>query len=391
MKILMIGWELPPHNSGGLGVACLGLAKALSKRGAKITFVLPKKVDVNYDFMDVVFADVKEIENFKTTYTSSVSGVETVWLDEPMSPDFVRAALAYGQKVSELAKKINADIVHSHDWFTSPAAFSAKKILKSPQVAHVHSTEFDRTGGNYPNKYVYDIEKSGLQLADRVISVSEYTKNLIVQKYGISSKKINVVHNGVDEFAKKDLPPAMIELKKLGYKIVLYLGRITLQKGPDYFVYSAKRVLSFNPKTLFVVVGDGDMQGFMMNEASRLGMIDNFLFTGFLRGDEKDRIWQNSDIYVIPSVSEPFGITALESIANETPVLISKQSGVSEVLNHVLKADFWDIDEMTNKIVSVLKHSPLRKDLTLESKKELPGINWDAAADKCISVYNQLT
>jgi glycosyltransferase involved in cell wall biosynthesis len=389
MRILMIGWELPPHNSGGLGVACMGLARALTDKGAKVTFVLPKKTNVKSDFMDIVFADIKEVEKLTMVYTTSELSVEQLWIDEPM-PDFVAAAVAYGNKISQIAKKLNADIIHSHDWLTSPAALAAKKVLGKPTVAHVHSTEFDRTGGNYPNKFVYDIEKKGLINSDRIISVSQYTKNLIVRNYGINSAKIDVVHNGVDEFKKRDLPPVLFELKRLGYKVVLYLGRITLQKGPDYFVYSAKKVLEYQPKTLFVVVGDGDMQNFMMDEAARLGIMNNFLFTGFLRGEEKDRVWQNADLYVMPSVSEPFGITALESIANGTPVLISYQSGVSEVIKNALKVDFWDVDEMTNKIVSVLRHPTLKQVLNIESGKELPNVNWAVAADKCLGIYESM-
>jgi len=340
--------------------------------------------------MDIVFADIKEVEKLKSTYTTNEKYVKRIWVDEPAAPDFVTAAIAYGNKMAHLAKKLKADIVHSHDWLTSPAAFSAKSVLGKPHIAHVHSTEFDRTGGNFPNKYVYDLERHGLENSDRIISVSDFTKNIIVQKYNIRSRKIDVVHNGVDEFRKSDLPPVLSELKKLGYKLVVYVGRITLQKGPDYFVYAAKRVLDYYPKTMFVVIGDGDMQTFMMNEAARLGIMNNFLFTGFLRGEEKDRVWQSADLYLMPSVSEPFGLTALESIANGTPVLISKQSGVSEVLNHALKADFWDIDEMANKVIAVLKHKSLKKDLTRESMKELPIISWDNAAYKCLNIYNSL-
>jgi len=179
-------------------------------------------------------------------------------------------------------------------------------------------------------------------------------------------------------------------MKKLNYKLVLFLGRITLMKGPEYFVRAAKTVLEHRPKTIFVVVGSGDMQEQMMAEAGNLGIMDNFLFTGFLRGEEKNRIWQSADLFVIPSVSEPFGITALESIANGTPVLLSKQSGVAEVLSHVLKVDFWDTDEMANKIISVLAYPSLKKVLKQESSKELPLINWDKSADKCIGIYRSI-
>ena len=215
-------------------------------------------------------------------------------------------------------------------------------------------------------------------------------KNILVTNYGINPDKITVVYNGIDEPSKKNIPPALTAFKELGYKIVLYLGRITLQKGPEYFVRAAKKVSEYYPKAIFVVTGCGDMQDFMVAEAARLGVLPKFLFTGFLRGDEKNQIYQSADLYVMPSVSEPFGITALEAIANGTPVLISKQSGVSEILKNALKVDFWDIDEMANKILAVLNYQPLKTDLKKESSKEIKNITWDKAADKCLDIYNHL-
>src|SRR3989344_1055424 len=368
MRVLMLGWELPPYNSGGLGEACFGLARAMSQKGVGITFVLPKKVDLNIDFMNVVFANVdEEFSKLQSSYTTSQLWSKSVNFDD-FPPDFVRAALKFGDKLEKIAKKYPGDIVHSHDWMTGPAGMVAKRALKKPLVSHIHSTEIDRTGGNSPNPYVYKIEKEEMQNSDREISV---------------------VHNGIDA-GKKDLVPALPELKKLGYKIVLFLGRITLMKGPEYFVNAAQKVLAYNPKTIFLVVGSGDMQEFMMTEAARLGVIDKFLFTGFLRGDEKNRIYQSADLYVMPSVSEPFGITALESVVNGTPVLISKQSGASEVFSHVLKVDFWDTDEMANEILAVLKHQALPAVLKEESGKEVKNYNWSKAADSVLKVYNEL-
>ncbi len=386
IKVMMLGWELPPFNSGGLGVACLGLAKALARQGVKITFVLPQKQNVKTDFMELMFANLEEIKKLAVAYTTGSSG--ELFLDSGFG--FVNQAHLFGERVRQLALKCKADIIHSHDWLTFPAGIAAKEVLGKPLITHVHSTEFDRTGGHFPNPAVFKIEKKGLVKADRVVSVSNFTRNVLVQKYGINLNKVDVVHNGVDEFAPKDLPPALKPLKDLGYKIVLYLGRITLHKGPEYFIRAAKKVSEYNSKAVFVVVGDGDMQERMMNEAANLGILDKVIFTGFLRGDEKDRIYQSADLYVMPSVSEPFGITPLESIANNTPVLISKQSGVSEVLNHVLKVDFWDTDEIANKILAVLKHPPLSNDLRMESAKELPKINWHESARKTIGIYEQL-
>lgn len=388
-KVLMIGWELPPYNSGGLGVACYGLANALSQKGYDITFLLPKRLDIKADFMKIKFADIKEEDFVSNAYTYSQLFSKVINLGNP-NTDFVKSALLFGERVSKMAEKIETDIIHSHDWLTFPAGLAAKKILNKPLVSHIHSTEIDRTGGLNPNKEVFEIEKKGMKDSDRVISVSSFTKSIISDNYGIGLNKIHVVHNGID-MDYSELSPALIPMKELGYKIVLFLGRITLMKGPDYFVKAAKMVLKYEPKTLFVVAGSGDMQGNMINEAIKEGIISNFVFTGFLRGEDKDKIFRAADIYVMPSVSEPFGITTLESVINKTPVLVSKQSGVSEVLKNVLKTDFWDTEEMANKIISVLRHDSLSSDLVSESFKEIPAINWNTAADKCIGVYKQLT
>ena len=385
----MLGWELPPYNSGGLGVACLGLARSLADQGVAVTFVLPQKQKFNIDFLNLVFADIKFSDKLESSYTPSIL-FEELKLKNPIS-DFVSAALLFGKRVGEIAQRYNPDIIHAHDWLTYPAAIAAKKVTAKPLVSHVHSTEFDRTGGHFPNPEVFEIERKGLEYSDRVISVSNFTKNILIGNYGIKPDKINVVHNGCEQIEKSEFPPALTALKELGYKIVLYLGRITLQKGPEYFIRAAKKVTEFNPKTIFVVAGSGDMQEKMIAEASYLGIMDKVMFTGFLRGDEKNKIYQAADVYVMPSVSEPFGITPLEAIANGTPVLVSKQSGVSEVLSNVLKTDFWDIDDMADKILAVLKYKSLTSDLRNESGKELPNINWDEAARKTIDIYKQLT
>ena len=387
----MLGWELPPHNSGGLGEACLGLSKALVENGEEVIFVLPQKVNLNINFMQIEFADIKKSSKLiKDSYSSGSRWLSKLW-QLGFSPfDYVNAAFCYAERIVDIAKKYNPDVIHAHDWLTFPAGVTAKKVLGKPLVVHIHSTELDRTGGNYPNPLVFQIEKIGLEEADRVIAISNQQKAIITRNYGIAASKVEVVYNGATQFEKKDLPPTLSGLKDIGYKIVLFLGRITLQKGPEYFVRAAKRVLEYQEKTVFVVTGSGDMQGKMMEEAAYLGILNNFIFTGFLRGDERDRIFQAADLYVMPSVSEPFGLTPLEAIANGTPVLISKQSGVSEVLNHVLKADFWDTEEMANKILAVIKHPSLRRDLRNNSAKELDGMTWEKGAEKCIGIYSQL-
>jgi glycogen(starch) synthase len=391
MKVLMLGWELPPYNSGGLGEACLGLAKSLVEKGEKVVFVLPERHDLDIDFMEVEFADIKEsVKKLQSSYEISSKWVSKYRKLGFTPYDFVNAAIVYAERIADIAKKHNPDVIHAHDWLTFLAGIEAKRVTKKPLVCHVHSTEYDRTGGHYPNPLVYEIEKNGLEEADKVIAISKLQKNIIVRNYGIDSDKIEVVYNGATQFEKKDLPPALIAMKDLGYRVVLFLGRITLQKGPEYFVRAAKRVLEFEQKTIFVVTGSGDMQGKMIEEAASLGIMDNFIFTGFLRGDERDRIFQAADLYVMPSVSEPFGLTPLEAIANGAPVLISKQSGVSEVLSHALKVDFWDTDEMANKILAVIKYAPLKNDLQLNSHMELANITWDRSAEKCVDIYNRV-
>lgn len=387
----MLAWEYPPANSGGLGEACMGLTKALAKKEVDITFVLPKKVDVHADHMNIVFANLQdELDKIYPAYTTDGGRFKKYVNASDVPPDFVRGALAFAERIEVIAKKYKADLIHSHDWMTYPAGIVAKGLSGKPMVAHVHSTEYDRTGNNFPNQVVHRIEGDGIVNADRVITVSNLTKRIVSDEYAIDPGKIDVVYNGIDTFSKEKLPAALSHLKDMGYKIVLFLGRITLQKGPEYFVHAAKEVLKYEPKTIFLVVGSGDMQGQMMEEAAEDGASDKFIFTGFLRGAEKDRIYQASDVYVMPSVSEPFGITSLEAVANETCVLASKQSGVSEVLTHILKVDFWDTDEMANKIVALLRYPALQWDLKSNSKGELKGVNWERAADKTMQVYKQL-
>jgi len=388
-KVLMFGWELPPYNSGGLGEACLGLCKSLSKKGVHITFVLPKKVDLNIDFMELVFADIDEITKLYPAYTSSGSWQKFLTSDS-LPPDFVQGALKFAKKAEKIAEKHKPDIIHSHDWMTYPAGVAAKSITDKPMVAHVHSTEFDRTGGHYPNPTVFKIEKEGLIHADAVLPVGGFMKNILIEKYNVEPDKIRVVYNGIDETSDQVYLPALSAFRKMGFKVVLFLGRITLQKGPEYFVRAAKKVLDYDPKVIFVVTGSGDMQDYMITEAAKLGILDKFVFTGFLRGEEKNRIYQSADIYVMPSVSEPFGITALEAVSNHTPVLVSKQSGVAEILQNALKVDFWDINEMANKILATLKYKELSEDLKNESKKEIKNFSWGKAADSVLDVYHKL-
>ena len=396
LRVLMFGWEFPPHNSGGLGTACFGLTRALS-RTTDIIFVLPKKVPVNSAFAKMVFAnygsiEVLSVDTLLYPYLTTEKYNEEFRLlnDSIYGSSLMAEVKRYASRAAAIAKSENFDVIHAHDWLAYLAGIEAKKATGKPLVVHVHATEFDRTGGNSVNEEVSAIERAGLSAADAVIAVSQWTKNILVSKYGIPSEKVTVVHNGIDLGDVKRTRPRIQELKKAGNKIVLFVGRITLQKGPDYFVRTAKRVLLYRPNTLFIVSGSGDMEHQMIHQAADEGISDKIFFAGFLRGDDLDSIYQAADLYIMPSISEPFGITPLEALANGTPVLISKQSGVSEVLSHALKADFWDIDDMADKIISTLDHSSLHENLRDNGYKEIQKSSWPVAAEKCVNVYNGL-
>jgi glycosyltransferase involved in cell wall biosynthesis len=297
--------------------------------------------------------------------------------------DLMGDAQRYAFLCVALAAARHFDVIHAHDWLTYPAGVAVRAMSGKPLVVHVHATEFDRSG-DCVNQQVYDIERAGMAAADRVIAVSQLTRNILVRRYGVTGDKIDVVYNGVDQDSVQPTTGATIERDD---KIVLFLGRITMQKGPEYFIRAAKRVLEKVPNAKFVVAGSGDMALRMINHAAELGIGQKVLFTGFLRGRDVKRIFDIASCYVMPSVSEPFGIAALEAMHHDTPVIISKQSGVSEVLSHALKVDFWDVDEMANKIVAVLRYAPLSATLREHGALELRGLNWDGAAEKCIKSY----
>jgi glycosyltransferase involved in cell wall biosynthesis len=310
-----------------------------------------------------------------------------------MGPTLVDEVRRYGILAQALAKNESFDVIHAHDWLSYLAGIEAKRVSGKPLIVHVHATEFDRTGSGSVNQQVYDIERAGMQAADTVIAVSAYTKQVVIDRYGISPDKIEVVHNGIDfddcayAQASNELMQA---LRESGNRIVLFVGRITLQKGPDYFIELAKRVSDLRPNTVFVIVGSGDMQGQIAAQAAQAGIAHRVFFIGFLRGEELGKAYRAADVLVMPSVSEPFGIVPLESLVNGTPVLISKQSGVSEVLRHALKVDFWDINEMVNQLVSVLDHKSLQTCLSENGEREARGQVWDRAAQTCAGIYKKV-
>ncbi len=390
----MFGWEFPPYNSGGLGVACLGLTKALSELGIRVLFVMPKKLDVKTPWARMIFAnidtDVRAVNSNLKAYTTNGSYAGgTIYGHDLLSE--VRRYAALG---GEIAREEHFDVIYAHDWLSFGAGLEAKRTTGKPLIVHVHATEFDRCGGPLGvNPDVYEMEKEGMEGADCVIAVSELTKNIIVKEYGISGDKVRVVYNGIDETTTPSTGrslPRLRAVKASGYRLVLFIGRVTLQKGPDYFLRAAKRVLERNPHVLFIISGSGDMENQVMHLAAELGIAGHVFFTGFLQGAERHEIYAAADLFVMPSVSEPFGITALEAMKLGTPVLISKQSGVAEVVRHALKVDFWDVDEMANKILSVVGYPGLRQALAENAAQEAERLTWSDAARKVNGIVHEL-
>jgi glycosyltransferase involved in cell wall biosynthesis len=412
MKVLMLGWEFPPYKSGGLGTACHGLTKGLSKLGVGITFVIPKTpIPITSSFLSVINAKVDSddecyshlnhifVDSKLAPYAGEKKVLSNISFSKTPSSK-TRDFSAYGanlffevecyaKRVLEISKKTDFDLIHAHDWMTYPAAILLKEKTKKKMIVQIHATEFDRTGG-HPNQRIYEIEKMGFERSDKIIAVSNYTKSVVCEKYGISPDKVDVVHNAVEINGKKSNGNGSKIKIFPNDKIVLFLGRVTIQKGPEYFLRAAKQVLEFEPYTKFFVAGSGDMLPWMIEEASRMGLSDKVFFTGFLTGDDIDYIYRQADVYVMPSVSEPFGITPLEAMACKTPVIISKQSGVSEVINNCFKVDFWDVNELTNKIVSILRYECLKNELKNHGYYEVTKITWDNSAKTCKAVYEKV-
>jgi len=396
----MLGWEFPPFKSGGLGTYLHGFTKALSKKDTKITFVMPSTgVKINPGFIEVIQADnyshldLVEIEGFDFHPYFPSENYSFFEEREKQNPDSVNKSInAYGfdffSKVRKYTvsavrklKSRQCDVIHCHDWMTFPAGIALKEQKKKPLVVTIHSTEFDRTGNLSPNSQICEIEGKGLHLADRVITISNYMKQQLIERYNVPSEKISVVYNGIDksEYITDSTSLALNE------KIVLFLGRLTIQKGPDWFLETAFQVLKFLPNTKFVVVGDGDMLPSLINKSIAMGISDKVVFSGFQ--DDVKKFYSVADLFVMPSVSEPFGLTALEAMASNTPVIISKQSGVSEVVNHCFKVDFWDSHEMANKIIGLLSHESLSNEMKKNAFSELQGFSWNTVADQCLEVY----
>ena len=424
----MFGWEFPPHIAGGLGTACYGLTRALAKHDAEVIFVVPRAYgDEDQRFVQIRNASdveapycVLETEDEfweKLTFININSNIVPYMSPEEYEEKYhefksvkhkvsqdawsrrytfsgkygetlMEEVARYAVVAAKLAKDLEGrfDVIHAHDWLTYYAGIAAKKVSGKPLVVHMHATEFDRSGENV-NTVVYDMERTGMEAADRVVAVSNLTRNTVISRYGIHPRKVYTVHNGV-RFKSGD---SNGEAERgVDDKIVTFLGRITYQKGPDYFVEAAAKVLKRLPNVRFVMAGSGDMLNHVVRRVAKLGISDRFHFTGFLTGDDVQKMFQLSDVYIMPSVSEPFGISPLEAMRSNVPVIISKQSGVAEVLDYALKVDYWDVDAMADAIYGMIEYPALADMFVSRGQEEVTNLKWDVAAQKLIDIYDTL-
>lgn len=421
----MFGWEFPPHITGGLGTACFGMTKGLMKNGVEVLFVVPKEYgDESQEAVRLINAsditiDVKrkELQEFwkNITYLEVNSilvpyvgpeafdyVVDKMESNEVLSEDSIYNANykfsgKYGTNLLEevsryalvgaqIATESQFDLIHAHDWLTYPAGVAAKKASGKPLVVHMHATEFDRSGENI-NTQVYDIERTGMEAADRVIAVSNLTRNIVIERYGIDPSKVYTVHNAVEPTDREEFQAYDRHVKE---KIVTFLGRVTFQKGPEYFIEAAYKVYQKDKNVRFVMAGTGDLLEKMIRRVAKLRMSSRFHFTGFLKGENVDRMFAMSDVYVMPSVSEPFGISPLEAMRSNVPVVISKQSGVAEVLQHALKVDFWDVNAMADAIYALLHYKSLSKAFSTYGATEVDNLKWENAARHIKTIYQQI-
>lgn len=406
----MLGWEFPPYFAGGVGTVCYALTKALAKRHNNITYIMPSgPEEVHADFVKLLVADnliansrvtIAKIKTLLSAY-QSYEGYSRAYqevLRRGRGNDLHGKRL-YGEnllaEIERFAEKVvmivqeqhlEFDVIHAHDWTTFPAAIALHRATDKPLIVHVHITEFDKSGGQHADPRIYAIEQAGMREANLVITVSNFVKNRCVHQYFIPPEKIRVVYNGVEVEGERALPASL----GVNDKIVLFLGRVTLQKGPDYFIEAAKRVLDINPNVTFIMAGSGDMLPRMIERAAELGIGKKMLFPGFVSREEGDRLYRMADVFVMPSVSEPFGIVPLEAMAQGTPVIISKQSGVSEVVRHALKVDFWNVDDLANKILAALSYTTLHETLRQEGTREVRGFNWDSVAEEVEKLYHEV-
>ena len=428
MKVLMFGWEFPPHIAGGLGTACYGIVKGLAYNGVETLFVMPSASGdedqsaatiINASDVPVAITSSLDVDEFLDKVQFVHIGTNMVpYLDPTEFHDLVEEErrrqvkdfrVQYGQKfkfsgkyganlMEEVARyamvggtialqhKDEFDVIHAHDWLTYYAGIAAKRMTGKPLVIHVHATSFDRGSADNIDTRVYAIEKRGMEAADRVITVSDLTRNIVITKYGIDPSKVITVHNAVDFSGKDDI---QVE-RGVKDKVVTFLGRITFQKGPEYFIEAAAKVLKRTDNVRFVMAGSGDMMNRAIRHVARMGISDRFHFTGFLRGADVQKMFALSDVYVMPSVSEPFGISPLEAMRTNVPSVISKQSGAAEVLKYAFKVDFWDVDAMADQIYALLQYPALASFAAKMGYDEVNALKWNNATAKMKKVYESV-
>lgn len=400
MNILMLGWELPPHNSGGLGVACYHMSKALALTGASIDFVVPYAASHDtVDFMRVHSATpIQPLQRYGLgAYDNAAAEYPNLSDADIHDLSSIRGVQKrYVHFVENLVETTRFDAIHAHDWLTIEAGMRAKELMDAPLIVHVHATEFDRSGEKFGNPVVHEIEYQGLMMADRVIAVSNITKRLIVSRYGIPAEKIEVVHNGfdIDSFADYQYDRSTYRyleaLKHEGYTVVATVTRFTIQKGLTHFLRAAARACEKYDKLVFLLAGDGEQRDELLRLSADLGISDRVIFTGFVRGKQWRDAYSVADIFVMSSVSEPFGLTALEAAHHDNALLISRQSGVGEVLSSVMRFDFWDVDVLADQIVGIATSSALQHELRDNIKHEYSRLSWHDVANKCLSIYTHL-
>ena len=397
----MLGWELPPYNSGGLGVACYKLCKALAVHGVEIDFAVPYKAPHDAGFMNVVAAlpySPEELRSVGGAYDSA-QWQGKVFTKETRHGGHLPGSLRsqqteFTRAVKDLAAKGGYDMIHAHDWLTYEAAIAAKEELAVPVIAHVHATEFDRSGEHYGNPLVHEIESMGLQLADHVVAVSQLTKDILVREYHLPENKVSVVHNAIDpdDFAplsSVNTYTYLQHMKAQGYKVVLSTNRFTVQKGMTYFLRAAQQAIRKQPKLLFLLCGSGEQYNELVELSADLGIAQNVLFTGFVRGKALRDAYEMADMFVMSSVSEPFGISALEAVGYGNVTLVSKQSGICEVVRNVLKFDYWDTAKLADYIVATAEHESLPSTLRQNASQEFQHFSWQTVAEKCKRLYEE--
>ena len=400
MKILMLGWELPPHNSGGLGVACYHLSKAMAEEGADIDFIVP--YTASHD--DISFMNVRNATHYSPLHKFGMGAYSTVTeeLDQPTAsssakhPGSIRTLQhKYTQYIELLAETEQYDAIHAHDWLTAEAGIRAKELFNIPLVIHVHATEFDRAGGASGNPLIHEIEYQGLLQADRIVAVSAITKRIIVERYGIPEDKVDVVYNAIDptsfdqSYNYDQRTYSYLEsLKASGHTIISAITRLTVQKGLTYLVEAFAKATTKHDKLVLLIAGDGEQRDELIRLAAHYRVSDKVVFAGFVRGKQWRDAYSVSDIFILSSVSEPFGLTALEAAHHDTALIMTNQSGVSEVLDSIFTYDFWDVEKLANQIVAVAKSPALKKELQENVLKEYTRISWNDIARKCISTYS---